>query len=94
MRSERVLKPQPWLFSQRERERCALSLVCIWEMGSEKRKRVGLSYGRRSRTYEEEERVFFFFFGFWFLVFGSFENAYEGRVWVNRVVELAGFDLG
>jgi hypothetical protein len=54
---------------------------------SEKRKRVSMSYGRRSRTYEEEERVIFFFFC-------SFENAYEGGVWVNKVVELAGFDLG
>ena len=42
--------------------RCALSLVCIWDMSSEKRKRVGLSYGRRNRTYEEKERVIFFFF--------------------------------
>jgi hypothetical protein len=30
----------------------------------------------------------------YFFFFCSFENAYEGRVWVNRVVELAGFDLG
>jgi hypothetical protein len=58
-------------------------------MGSEKRKRVGLSYRRRSITYEEEERVFFLFF-----IFCSFENAYEGGIWVNEVIELAGFDLG
>ena len=38
--------------------------------------------------YEKEDKVFFFFF------FGSFENVYEGGVWVNGVVELAGFDLG
>ena len=56
-------------------------------MGSEKGKWVGLSYGRRSITYEEEKRGFFFC---------SLENAYEGvvLVWVNGVVKLAGFDLG
>jgi hypothetical protein len=49
---------------------------------------MGLSYGRRSRTNEEEESVIFFFF------FCSFENAYEGGVWVNGVVELDGFNGG
>jgi hypothetical protein len=56
-------------------------------MGSKKRKRMGLSYGRRSRTNKEEERVIFIY-----LFIFSFENAYEGGVWVNGVVELAGFD--